>query len=299
MTNEWTEEKILSRFYEEVLLVLRLSKQTADTYQISVKEFLFWCKQKKIKLRNIETRDLFFFLAYRKTNGIADTTEAKDIAALNSFGDFLVRLQLWNENKAAILDRPKKMQKIPRVLSVEQVDALLSVIDTNDALGIRDAALFELVYSCGLRISEASFLLMSNVHLAEQIILVRGKGDKERLIPFGERAKEKLVRYLNEARPLLLGKKNASEVFVNYAGTRYTRKGIWKNFHRYAMLAGVEAKVHTLRHSFATHLLQGGADLRSVQELLGHADLSTTQIYTHVENETLRSAHEKYFPHHN
>lgn len=298
MTSDRTEEKILSRFYEDVLLVSRLSKLTAQTYQISVREFLFWCRQKKIRLRDIETRDLFFFLAYRKTNGIADSTEAKDIAALNSFGAFLVRIQFWNENKAAVLDRPKKVQKIPRVLTAEEVDTLLSVIDTSDALGIRDAALFELVYSCGLRISEASFLLVSNVHLAEQIILVRGKGDKERLIPFGNRAKEKLVRYLHDARPVLLGKKNASEVFVNYAGTRYTRKGIWKNFRRYAALAGLEAKVHTLRHSFATHLLQGGADLRSVQELLGHADLSTTQIYTHVENEALRKAHEKYFPHH-
>ena len=139
---------------------------------------------------------------------------------------------------------------------------------------------------------------MQNVHLNERIILVRGKGDKERIVPFGDEAKEKLSAYLSEARPLLVGKKTVAEVFVNYRGDRLSRKGLWKRFCGYEVKSGVHAKVHTLRHSFATHLLAGGADLRSVQELLGHADLSTTQIYTHVDDEQLRKNHEKYFPGH-
>ena len=176
------------------------------------------------------------------------------------------------------------------------MDALLYSIDTSDLCGKRDSALFELIYSCGLRISEACGLLLANVHLDEQIILVHGKGDKERLVPFGGRALEKLKFYLEEVRPLLTKGKNIPEVFVNYKGEAISRKGVWKRFKELEALSGVSAKVHTLRHSFATHLLQGGADLRSVQELLGHSDLATTQIYTHVTNEQLEKAHEKYFP---
>ncbi|MBQ9630355.1 MAG: tyrosine-type recombinase/integrase, partial [Treponema sp.] len=165
-------------------------------------------------------------------------------------------------------------------------------------LGARDAALFEIIYSCGLRISEVCSLVMQNVHINEQVLLVRGKGDKERLVPFGSEAKEKLVHYLNNARTKLVGKKTVDAVFVNYKGKPITRKGVWKRFQEYEAISGVFAKIHTLRHSFATHLLKGGADLRSVQELLGHSDLSTTQIYTHVDDSLLRSQHEKFFPGH-
>jgi integrase/recombinase XerD len=139
---------------------------------------------------------------------------------------------------------------------------------------------------------------MENLHLNEHLVLVHGKGDKERIVPFGETAKEKLEKYLFEARPELVGSKIVPEVFVNYRGEPISRKGVWKKFKELNILAGVDAKVHTLRHSFATHLLAGGADLRSVQELLGHSDLATTQIYTHVDDKELSSYHQKYFPGH-
>jgi integrase/recombinase XerD len=139
---------------------------------------------------------------------------------------------------------------------------------------------------------------MENLHMNEQIIMVHGKGDKERIVPFGETAKEKLQVYLEEARPLLVKNKTISNVFVNYQGNPISRKGVWKNFQELEALSGVSSKVHTLRHSFATHLLSGGADLRSVQELLGHSDLATTQIYTHIDDKQLSQYHKIYFPGH-
>lgn len=289
---------ILSRFYTDLLLVERRARKTAETYRLSVNEFLNWCVEKRIKLSSVNVQTLLYYLVWRKTEGCTELTLAKDISALRSFGSYLERQGLWSENYALMLDRPKAARPLPRVLTVNQVEKLLSVIDTSDPLGIRDAALFELIYSCGLRISEASGLLVQNVHLNEQLILVRGKGDKERIVPFGVQAKEKLTVYLDDARPGLVGKKAVAEVFVNYKGGPMSRKGIWKRFQDYEVLSGIHAKVHTLRHSFATHLLAGGADLRSVQELLGHADLSTTQIYTHVDDEQLRRNHEKFFPGH-
>ena len=184
------------------------------------------------------------------------------------------------------------------MLSVEQVDSILDAIDTTEPLGVRDRALFELIYSCGLRISEAATLQVSNLHLKERLLIVRGKGDKERMVPFGLSAKERLEQYLMEVRPALVGSKIVSEVFVNYKGEPMSRKGIWKNFKALEVKAGVHAKVHTLRHSFATHLLAGGMDLRSVQELLGHSDLATTTIYTHVDDKQLREGHKEFFPGH-
>ena len=298
MAEKLTIPVILSRFYTDIVLVLRRSQKTAETYRLSAGEFLSWCVEKKIKLHDVASRELTYYLVWKKTKGDTELTIAKDISALRAFGSYLVRIGIWSENFALALDRPKAARPLPRVLSVSQIESFLSSIDTSDPLGLRDAALFELIYSCGLRASEAASLLMQNVHLNERIILVRGKGDKERIVPFGDAAKEKLSAYLSESRPLLVGKKTVAEVFVNYRGDPLSRKGLWKRFCGYEAKSGVRAKVHTLRHSFATHLLAGGADLRSVQELLGHADLSTTQIYTHVDDEQLRKNHEKYFPGH-
>ena len=288
----------MEQFYTDLLLVKRDSEETAATYKESSSLFLEWCVQKQKKLKDITVQDLMYFLMDRRNAGNSENTLAKDISAIRAFGEYLVRKNYWEENVALELDRPKSARAIPRVLTIEQVDKLLSVIDTSTPLGKRDDALFELIYSCGLRISEAATLLVTNVHLEEKLILVHGKGDKERIVPFGGRAYDKLVLYLNEVRPGLCGQKVIDEVFLNYRGDPISRKGIWKKFQELEALSGVNAKVHTLRHSFATHLLQGGADLRSVQELLGHSDLATTQIYTHVDDRQLKSSHEKYFPGH-
>ena len=290
-----TVQDLLDQFYTDIILVNRMSEMTAQTYRISAQEFLEWLVEQRIKLRDVTAQNLVYFLMKRKTDGNAELTLAKDISALRAFGEYLVRKNYWTENHALLLDRPKAGRHLPKVLSVEQTDELLSSIDTSKPLGIRDDALFELIYSCGLRISEACSLKVSNVHFEERLILVHGKGDKERLVPFGEIAAQKLQKYMEEVRPELVKGRNISEVFVNYKGEPISRKGVWKRFQEMEALSGVKAKVHTLRHSFATHLLAGGADLRSVQELLGHSDLSTTTIYTHVTDTQLEDAHKKYF----
>ena len=290
-----TIEILLNQFYTDLLLVKRDSEQTAITYKISAEEFLNWLVTERIKLKDVSVQNLLYYIIKRKENGCSELTIAKDISGLRAFGEYLERKGMWRENVALELDKPKAVRNLPKVLSIEQIDSLLDSIDKTTLSGKRDDALFELVYSCGLRISEVCTLKLANVHLEERLILVHGKGDKERLVPFGDRAYEKIIVYLNEVRPVLVKGRNVAELFVNYRGEPISRKGVWKRFQELEALSGVEAKVHTLRHSFATHLLQGGADLRSVQELLGHSDLSTTTIYTHVTDRQLEEAHEKYF----
>lgn len=291
-------QKFLARFHTDLLLVERLSKESAETYRYEAEIFLHWLKKNKIKLADVTVQNLVYFLAWRKTTDHAPLTLSKDISSLRAFGSYVERMGIWQENLALLIERPKASRSLPRVLSVQQVEKILSAIDDSTKVGKRDSALFELIYSCGLRISEACGLLIENLHLNEHLVLVHGKGDKERIVPFGETAKNKLEEYLFNARPELVGNKVVPEVFVNYRGEPISRKGVWKKFKELNILAGIDAKVHTLRHSFATHLLAGGADLRSVQELLGHSDLATTQIYTHVDDKELSSYHQKYFPGH-
>ncbi len=291
-------EELLQEYYNDLILVSRHSKLTAETYFFSIKEFFSWLEKESLALSSVTVKDLMFYISFRSTQGEAELTVAKDISALRSFGAFLVRKQIWQNNIAVELERPKAVKALPKVLSVEQVDAFLDSIDTDTPLGIRDRALFELIYSCGLRISEACSLLVSNVHFDQQMILVFGKGSKERFVPFGEVAKKWLKKWL-EVRNDFVKNLQTPTVFVNYKGKPLSRKGVWKNFQKIEALSGVTAKVHTLRHSFATHLLSGGADLRSVQELLGHSDLATTQIYTHLTDTELKDYHKEFFPGHN
>jgi integrase/recombinase XerD len=185
---------------------------------------------------------------------------------------------------------------LPGVHSRETVDRLLGMMETETPRGLRDRALFELIYSAGLRISEASGLNIKDLDFSQGLLRVRGKGNKERLVPLGEEAARWLRRYLKESRPVLAGARPGNALFIGRTGKRLSRKGIWKNYAALADLAGIGSKLHTLRHSYATELLAGGADLRSVQELLGHADLSTTQIYTHVDVSLLRESHRRYMP---
>lgn len=297
-------DELLNRFYSQLLAVDRKSKLTAETYKLATEIFL--CRfqslneQKNIVsiLESMSVQDIMHYLTWRKTQQIDERTIAKDISALRAFGEYLVERKIWQENLLLLIERPKMKRNLPKVLSPEQVDALLNAIQTKDDLGVRDRALFELIYSCGLRISEVATLYRENVHLEERLLLVLGKGSKERIVPFGDTAFYWLSKWIFESRPKIIGNRQVREVFVNYKGEPLSRKGIWKRFQELESLSGVTAKVHTLRHSFATHLLSGGADLRSVQELLGHSDLSTTQIYTHVNNEELELYHKEFFPGH-
>ena len=297
MTNK-PAASLAEEFYADLLLVGRRAELTAGAYEEAAGELLRWAAESGTDVPSLTVRDLLYYIAFRRTQGLSELTVAKDISALRAFGAFLVRKGIWAENLALELDRPKASRALPEVLSVEQVDALLAAIDTNSLLGVRDRALYELIYSCGLRISEASGLLLAHIHFKDKLLIVLGKGNKERIVPFGDIARQWLERWVYEARPAVLGQRQVAEVFVNARGQPLSRKGIWKNFQALEAKSGVQSKVHTLRHSFATHLLAGGADLRSVQELLGHADLSTTQIYTHVDDSRLRECHGDFFPGH-
>ena len=288
-------ENLLSSYYDDLVSIDGKSISTAQTYCFAVDIFLNWLKSENIQLSSLEMSDLIKYLVWRQTQGMDSLTVAKDISSLRSFGTYLTRNQIWKENLALQLDRPKAEKTLPKVLSVEEVDALLNCIDVSTDLGIRDRSLFELIYSCGLRISEVSNLLLQNLHLKERIIWVTGKGNKERLVPFGSEAEFWLKKWL-EVRPKFVGSKVVPTIYVNYQGKPFSRKGIWKRFQELEALSGVNSKVHTLRHSFATHMLSGGADLRSVQEFLGHSDLSTTQIYTHIDADDLKDYHNEYFP---
>ena len=287
--------EVISSFYDELVSIEGKSISTAQTYCFVVEIFFDWLNSENKEISQIELQDLIKYLVWRQTQGMDSLTIAKDISALRSLGTYLVREKIWNENYALQLDRPKAEKTLPKVLSVEQVELLLNSIDTSTDLGVRDRALFELIYSCGLRISEVSNLLLQNLHFKERIIWVTGKGNKERLVPFGSQAEFWLKKWI-EIRPKFVGSKSVPTIFVNYQGKPFSRKGIWKRFQELETISGVTSKVHTLRHSFATHMLSGGADLRSVQKLLGHSDLATTQIYTHVDADDLKDYHKEFFP---
>lgn len=243
---------------------------------------------------SVTSRDCVHFLVYRSGSGVSARTLAKDVSALRSYFRFLALRGIRTDNPAEIIETPKASKRLPTVLTQEHMADLLDSFEMDTPSGIRDRALFELIYSCGLRVSEATSLAVSDINFAEKIIMVRGKGNKERMIPFGAEAEMYLKLYLQDARKTLAGSKPVKALFLNKRGTGIGRKGVWKRLQKGELASGVTSKVHTLRHSFATHLLAGGADLRSVQELMGHADINTTQIYTHIDGETLSQFHSEF-----
>ncbi len=289
-------DQILEFYEDHLRMGLRLSQQTVSTYLRDVRGFSSWVLQSDHTLEGITTAEVIHYLIERQQqDGIDQRTVAKTISALRSFFSYLVQENVREDNPATHIELPRASQRIPGVLDLDSIEHLLDSIELDSPLGIRDRALFELIYSCGLRISEAVELTVDRVYLSERLLRVRGKGDKERLVPMGAHAHEWLSEYLEEARPAIARRPEAA-LFLNSRGEKLSRKGMWKRFREICDRAGVDAKVHTLRHSFATHLLEGGADLRAVQELLGHADISTTQIYTHVDKEELAVYHSDFHP---
>ena len=274
----------------------RLSPTTVATYVSETRAFLSFLQKEGKSATKAGAADVSEWLVSRQVQSIDARTLAKAASAIRAFFRFLVLEGRMDSNPARLVDAPRVAMRIPRYLAAEEIDALLDACDAATPLGIRDRALFELVYSCGLRVTETVRLTVERVSLEEGVVRVLGKGLRERMVPLGERAKRELQRYLAETRPALAGRKPASILFLGRAGRMLSRKTVWKIFKRLALKAGLEGKVHSLRHSFATHLLQGGADLRSVQELLGHVDIGTTQIYTHVSQEVLKRTHEEFHP---
>ncbi|MDR2481457.1 MAG: tyrosine recombinase [Spirochaetaceae bacterium] len=288
---------LLKKYRARLLTVERAAPLTAETYTFEIRRFLEFLDKTKIPVEKTNALDLSAYIDVRRnSDGISSRSAAKVIAVLRSFFRFVVESGLRKDNPANLLETPKKTKKLPVTLDNASIDKLFAKINTSSPIGLRDRALFEIIYSSGLRISEASSLNVQDIFFDEKILQVSGKGSKERLIPFGETADILLKKYLAEARPKLLGLKHSNALFVTRTGARIGRKGIWKNYKSLAALNGTSSKLHVLRHSFATELLAGGADLRSVQELLGHSDITTTQIYTHIDTSRLKEAHRKYLP---
>jgi integrase/recombinase XerD len=200
------------------------------------------------------------------------------------------------DNPAALLEPPRKSRRLPETLSRELVESILASAGTGKSLGLRNRAIYELIYSSGLRVSEAVGLNVRDIYFPEGIVRVRGKGNRERMVPFGGEAALWLRRYMEESRPALAKSARTQALFLGRTGKRLSRKGMWRNYAALALPLGAGSRIHALRHSYATELLKGGADLRSVQELLGHADLATTQIYTHVDQTLLKESLKRYRP---
>ena len=279
----------------------RRSPLTAETYRFEIRRFLEYLEAEKIAVAAVTSQDLTAYLEKRReADHIDSRSAAKAISCLRSFFRYIVDENLRQDNPAALLENPRRRMYLPEVLSREKVEDILNVVDSGSPRGLRDRTIYELIYSAGLRISEAVGLNLRDLDLAGGLAKVRGKGNKERLAIFGPEAAAWLERYLQEARPKIArGRaqgRQSPALFIGKSGKRLSRKGIWKNYSRYTVLAVTGSRLHTLRHSFATELLAGGADLRTVQELLGHADISTTQIYTHVDLNMLRESHRRYLP---
>ena len=289
---------LLNRFCSRLVAIERRGVLTMDCYRLEIRRFLDFLEAEKILPGDVDAGVLSAYLTMRRTvDKIDSRSTAKAISALRSFFRFAIDEGLIKDNPAAILESPKRRARLPEVMDKKTVEELLDTVDTSSPQGCRDRCLFEMIYSAGLRVSEAAGLNIRDIDLEGGVAKVRGKGNKERLVLFGPEAAMRLKQYLQEARPKLAGKVNKSHaLFIGRNGKRLSRKGIWKNYAKSAALAGTSSRLHTLRHSFATGLLAGGADLRTVQELLGHADLSTTQIYTHVDVGVLRENHRRFLP---
>jgi integrase/recombinase XerD len=289
---------ILDRFCSRLIAIERRAVLTRDSYRQEINRFLDFLLAQNIPLESADAEVLSSYLAERRNvDGIDPRSAAKAISALRSFFRFLMDEGIVKDNPAAIIESPKRRVKLPEVMDRETVEGLLKTVDTDNPLGQRDRCLIELIYSAGLRVSEAVGINIKDIDIAGGMAKVRGKGNKERIVLFGKEAAESLKQYLREVRPKLAGKVNKTPaLFIGRKGKRLSRKGIWKNYAKWAKLAGTSSHIHTLRHSFATAMLAGGADLRTVQELLGHADLATTQIYTHVDIGVLRENHRRYLP---
>jgi integrase/recombinase XerD len=275
-----------------------LSRNTLEAYRSDLLQFGEFLRRRGLTLAETRHGDLAAFLSELASGGperppVAAATLARKVAALRSFYRHLRREGTLEHDPTADLRGPRKTRTLPRVLTRGEVTRLLSEPQGAEPRALRDRALLEVMYACGLRASEAIGLEMADVDLDEGVLCARGKGAKERLVPIGRQAVGALRVYCLSGRPALLGARAESSVFVNCRGTRLTRQGLYKIVQGHARRAGLQAKMspHTLRHTFATHLLAGGCDLRSLQEMLGHADLATTQVYTHLSAERLKEAY--------
>jgi integrase/recombinase XerD len=283
---------------------LAVERGLSENYQLSTRrslvEFTEWSRHRhQLKsAREVTIDHITEYLAERKRAGLAASSIKLIVVALKIFFRFLLGKGIVRRDPTETLSLPRIERYLPETLNEIQTEQLLDAIDTTAPLGLRDRAMIELLYASGLRISELANARLENFNTEERILRVVGKGNKARLVPVGRKACEALAAYLSTERPKLLSRRTGNEIFLSARGTKITTVRIWQIVKKHAKRSGLEANIypHLLRHSFATHLLGNGADLRIIQEMLGHADISTTQVYTHVDQQRLKAVHRKFHP---
>ncbi len=292
-------DRLVDDYLNYLLVEKGLSANTLQAYGADMARFREHLQREGAACVSGEDTGLILkYLIRLRDEGMGARSRARHLVALRGFYRFLVQEKVLGRDPARLVELPKGGLKLPDVLCLKEVQALLEAPDPATPAGMRDAAMLELLYAAGLRVSELIHLRVQDVNLEAGFVRVMGKGSKERVVPVGRPACGKIGAYLAEARPGLLKGLPSHFLFVARAGRPMTRQGFWKNIARYALTAGISKRItpHMMRHSFATHLLEGGADLRAVQVMLGHADIATTQIYTHVARDQLKRAHDKYHP---
>ena len=294
-------DKILQHFCGYLLMERGLSENSIAAYRSDLEDFSDWLKEQgKNSYSEVSRDDIIDFLGARKEQEMEPSSLARRLVAIKVFFRYLAQEKFIPDNITSVMDSPKLGRILPEFITAVEVDALMNVwsLEDRDFLAIRNRAILELMYACGLRVSEVAALNVSSVNLDDRVIRGVGKGSKERIVPVGHLALRALGRYLKEARPYLLKSPDEPTLFLSRLGRRLDRERIWGSIKETARLAGITKNVHphTLRHSFASHLLENGADLRVIQEMLGHADIATTQIYTHIDQRRLLEVQRKFHP---
>jgi len=292
-------DSLVDQYINYLLLEKGLSQNTLEAYSSDLKTYLDFLKDKGAA--NVSEKDTALILEHLsglKSDGLGTTSRARHLVSLRGFYQFLTHEKHIEHDPAKLIDLPKKGLKLPNFLSLNEVKKLIDAPDKKTPTGLRNAAMIEMSYAAGLRVSELIHLKVQDINLEACFVRIFGKGSKERVVPIGMHAREVVDLYIKTARPMLLKNHISQFLFVARQGKPMTRQGFWKLLKKCAFQVGITRKIapHSLRHSFASHLLEGGADLRSVQIMLGHVDISTTQIYTHVARDHLKKIHEKYHP---
>ncbi|EOC0207549.1 site-specific tyrosine recombinase XerD [Cronobacter dublinensis] len=289
----------IEQFLDALWLERNLAENSLNAYRRDIKMVVEWLHHRELSLSTAQSGDLQALLAERVEGGYKATSTARMLSAVRRLFQHLYREKIRDDDPSALLASPKLPQRLPKDLSEAQVERLLQAPTVDQPIELRDKAMLEVLYATGLRVSELVGLTMSDVSLRQGVVRVIGKGNKERLVPLGEEAVYWLEHYLTHGRPWLLNGQSLDVLFPSNRAQQMTRQTFWHRIKHYAQLAGIDSEKlspHVLRHAFATHLLNHGADLRVVQMLLGHSDLSTTQIYTHVATERLRQLHQQHHP---
>jgi integrase/recombinase XerD len=294
-----SDRQILDAFIDNIWIEKGLSQNTLDSYRSDLEQFSSWLEKNNLNYIKTSKKEILSYLSFLFQKGLGSKTVARKLSSLKSFFRYLVFKSIIPNDPSSEVETPKLLKSIPKSISEKEVEALLAAPDEKTDIGLRDKTMIETLYSCGLRISELTNLELLNLNLRQGVIRVIGKGQKERLVPMGDQLIGLLELYISSSRKNLLNKRHSDFLFLSTRGQRMTRQSFWHRIKHYCLASGFEPdkiSPHVLRHAFATHLLNNGADLRVVQLLLGHSDLNTTQIYTEVARQRLKRLHTEHHP---